>query len=135
MEITTRISPLSFFDEFWNPVHIIGGAIWAAIWGAFYHYLPYLLRNRTIIRQKLFFSLEVFYVILMWIHSDFFSVLSIMCLKGGRHKIANLFKMQAFRTLGTVPLLAIAHDIGHSKGDTENFPPKEQCKFCKYYAF
>ncbi len=131
MDYTLRISPLSLFDEFWNPVHII----WGAIWATFFHYFPQLWRNRTIIRQKLVFSIGAVYVISIWIHSDLLSILSIICLMSGHHKMSKFFKKLAFRTIGTVPLLAIAHDMGHSKGDVENFPPKEQCKFCKNFSF
>ena len=74
------------------------------------------------------------YVMLCWIHSDFFSILAVLFFKNGHAKIAEKCRNQAFRTIGTVPLLAISHYFGHKEGLKE-FVPKNQCNFCKFFHF
>lgn len=130
MSFPVRFS-FSFFDELTNPVHIVLAAIWAAV----FHLLPIIIKNRLRIYHSFIFSSKFIYVVILWIHSDFFTVLTILSLKRGNSRLAKICKTQAFKTIGTMPLLAIVHTIGHDENDIENFPPKEQCKFCKYFSY
>jgi len=96
--------------------------------------IGYVWQRREIIRQKFVFYFTGVYIVSMWIQSDCFSILCLAFLKTEHFKLSEICKKQAFRTIGTVPLLTISHELGH-KDNLEGFVSKENCKFCKLFTF
>ncbi len=94
----------------------------------------YVWQRRVMIKQKFVFYVTGVYVVSIWVQSDCFSILCLVFLKTGHSKLSEICKKQAFRTIGTVPLLTISHELGH-KDNLEEFDLKKNCKFCKLFSF
>ena len=97
--------------------------------------IGYIWKKREILVKNTNHIFKFTYVIFSWIQSDFFSFSSVLWMKMGYPNVATFCKKQAFKTIGTFPLLAMAHSMGHKDRDVKDLQPIEQCNFCKFFAF
>ena len=96
-------------------------------------YSLYFWKNKHRIAQPIVTTIHFGKGAALWIHSDFFFLLSLVFLRIRHYSTAKLCSMQAMKTIGTLPFLYLGHSLMHD--DEKSQPIKTQCDYCKFFNF